>query len=199
MSMSELNTEARTMHDLGSAAWFGGSLAGAVGIDGAAADVPDEKLRLVVANAGGPVGPRSTWPRSSALGRRRRRALCQQGPGRHSARGGGVHRAKLALTGAALRLPPIADARQEAAGRRHGPGPWCYRAICRHSRRRGQGQAAAQGVPAGHPGAHRGLAVLNVVEGEQQRLSQVMSGILAKPAQLLGIASGADLMRHMHR
>ncbi len=52
MSMSERNTVVRTMHDLGLAAWFGGSLAGAVGINGAAADVPDEKLRLVVANAG---------------------------------------------------------------------------------------------------------------------------------------------------
>jgi hypothetical protein len=31
--------------------------------------------------------------------------------------------------------------------------------------------------------------VLNVVQGEQQRPSQVVSGILAKPAQLLGIAS----------
>ena len=50
--MSERNTVVRTMHDLGLAAWFGGSLAGAVGINGAAADVPDKKLRLVVANAG---------------------------------------------------------------------------------------------------------------------------------------------------
>jgi len=39
------------LHDLGLAVWFGGSLAGAVGFNGAAADVPDEKLRLRVANA----------------------------------------------------------------------------------------------------------------------------------------------------
>ena len=50
--MSERNTVVRSMHDLGLAAWLGGSLAGAVGINGAAAVVPDEKLRLVVANAG---------------------------------------------------------------------------------------------------------------------------------------------------
>ena len=49
--MSERNTVVRSLHDLGLAAWFGGSLAGAVGFNGAAADVPDEKLRLTVANA----------------------------------------------------------------------------------------------------------------------------------------------------
>ena len=50
--MSERNTVVRSLHDLGLAAWFGGSLAGAVGINGAAADVPDRALRLQVANAG---------------------------------------------------------------------------------------------------------------------------------------------------
>ena len=49
--VSERNTVVRSLHDLGLAAWFGGSLAGAVGFNGAAADVPDEKLRLTVANA----------------------------------------------------------------------------------------------------------------------------------------------------
>ena len=49
--MSERNTVVRSLHDLGLGLWFGGSLAGAVGFNGAAADVPDEKLRLRVANA----------------------------------------------------------------------------------------------------------------------------------------------------
>lgn len=39
--MSDRNTTIRTVHDLGLAAWFGGSLAGAVAVNGAAADVPD--------------------------------------------------------------------------------------------------------------------------------------------------------------
>src|SRR5690349_9832843 len=50
-SMSERNTVVRSLNDLGLAAWFGGSLAGAVGFNGAAAEVPDAKLRLHVANA----------------------------------------------------------------------------------------------------------------------------------------------------
>ncbi len=46
------STFSHVMHDLGLAAWFGGSLAGAVGINGAAADVSDTGQRLRVANAG---------------------------------------------------------------------------------------------------------------------------------------------------
>lgn len=46
------NTLARSLHDLGLAAWFGGSLMGAVGVNGAAADVDDPNQRARVANAG---------------------------------------------------------------------------------------------------------------------------------------------------
>ena len=46
--MAERNTLIRSMHDLGAAAWFGGSLMGAVGLNGAAdaAKDPTERLRL---------------------------------------------------------------------------------------------------------------------------------------------------------
>jgi hypothetical protein len=46
------NTVARTLHDLGLAAWFGGSLMGAAGLNGAAAAVEDPTQRLRVANSG---------------------------------------------------------------------------------------------------------------------------------------------------
>jgi hypothetical protein len=46
------NTVAHAMHDLGLAAWFGGSLMGAVGVNGAASDVDDPRQRARVANAG---------------------------------------------------------------------------------------------------------------------------------------------------
>ncbi len=46
------NSLARSLHDLGLAAWFGGSLMGAVGVNGAAATVDEPKQRLRVANAG---------------------------------------------------------------------------------------------------------------------------------------------------
>ncbi|MGC5021054.1 hypothetical protein [Micromonospora sp. DT47] len=50
--MSERHTALRSMHDLGLAAWFGGSLMGALGVNGAAAQVSDSTERLTVASAG---------------------------------------------------------------------------------------------------------------------------------------------------
>jgi hypothetical protein len=50
--MAPDNTVSRSLHDLGLAAWFGGSLMGAVGLNGAAAEVEEPKQRLRVANAG---------------------------------------------------------------------------------------------------------------------------------------------------
>lgn len=46
--MSQRNTLVRSLHDLGAAAWFGGTLMGAVGLNGgtAAAREPSERLRL---------------------------------------------------------------------------------------------------------------------------------------------------------
>jgi hypothetical protein len=46
------NTVARTLHNLGLAAWFGGSLMGATGVNGAAAVVEDPTERPRVANSG---------------------------------------------------------------------------------------------------------------------------------------------------
>ena len=50
--MTDKNTAARTLHDAGLAAWFGGSLMGAIGLNGAAARVDDASQRARVANAG---------------------------------------------------------------------------------------------------------------------------------------------------
>ena len=50
--MSERHTALRSMHDLGLAAWFGGSLMGALGVNGAAAQIDDSTKRLPVASAG---------------------------------------------------------------------------------------------------------------------------------------------------
>jgi hypothetical protein len=50
--MAETNSFARSLHDIGLAAWFGGSLMGAVGVNGAAAQVDDPGQRARVASAG---------------------------------------------------------------------------------------------------------------------------------------------------
>jgi len=50
--MSERNTLVRSLHDVGLAAWFGGSLMGAVGLNGAAAQASDPQERLSLSSAG---------------------------------------------------------------------------------------------------------------------------------------------------
>jgi hypothetical protein len=97
------NTISRSLHDVGLATWFGGSLMGAVGLNGAAADVEEPKQRLRVANAG--------WNRwtpvnlagiaahvvggAVLLGANKGRVASQQGVARATV-------VKTALTGAAL-------------------------------------------------------------------------------------------------
>lgn len=46
------NTVIRSMHDLGAAAWFGGTLMGAIGINGGSRDVKNPAERAAVAAAG---------------------------------------------------------------------------------------------------------------------------------------------------
>ncbi len=50
--MSERNTLIRSLHDVGLAAWFGGSLMGATGLNGAASEASSPVERLRLANIG---------------------------------------------------------------------------------------------------------------------------------------------------
>jgi hypothetical protein len=50
--MSVRNTFIRSLHDIGLAAWFGGTLMGAVGLNGGAATAKDPSERLAVSSAG---------------------------------------------------------------------------------------------------------------------------------------------------
>ncbi|TFC05598.1 hypothetical protein E3O42_03350 [Cryobacterium adonitolivorans] len=50
--MSSRNTLVRSFHDVGLAAWFGGSLMGAVGLNSAAASVSSPRERLAVSSVG---------------------------------------------------------------------------------------------------------------------------------------------------
>ena len=50
--MKQRNTLARTLHDVGAAAWFGGALMGAVALNGAARSVKDPAQRVRVASVG---------------------------------------------------------------------------------------------------------------------------------------------------
>lgn len=50
--MTRTNTVVRSLHDVGMGAWFGGSLMGAIGVNGAADDVHEPRERIRVATAG---------------------------------------------------------------------------------------------------------------------------------------------------
>ena len=50
--MKSRNTVIRSMHDVGLAAWFGGSLMGAIGLNGGANSAEDASQRPVIASAG---------------------------------------------------------------------------------------------------------------------------------------------------
>lgn len=50
--MPQRHTTVRSLHDLGLATWFGGSLMGAVGLNGAAAEATDPRERLALSSKG---------------------------------------------------------------------------------------------------------------------------------------------------
>jgi hypothetical protein len=49
---SNRNTFIRSLHDVGGAAWFGGSLMGAIGVNGASQDIKDPTERAAIASDG---------------------------------------------------------------------------------------------------------------------------------------------------
>jgi len=189
--MSERNTLVRSLHDVGLAAWFGGTLAGAVGNNGAAADVPDRMQRLRVASAG---WARWTPVNAIAIGAHlvggaglllanRKRVAGQRGVGASTV-------AKLALTAAALGVTAYSGALGRKVAQGSGApaeGGTTPAVDTPPDVAKAQQQlAVTQWVI---PALTGGIAVLSAVHGEQQRPSQQIGGLLRKPARLLGVTS----------
>jgi hypothetical protein len=176
------NTMARTLHDLGLAAWFGGSLMGATGLNGAAAVVQDPSQRLRVANSG--------WARWTPLnlagivahlaggavltGANQGRLAGQQGVAATSA-------VKTALTVAALgstayarvlgkKLERAGDVLVEGGTT---PSPTSPDEVTRAQRQ----LTVLQWVI---PALTGGLLIINARMGEQQRPTQVSKGLVRR-------------------
>jgi hypothetical protein len=188
--MAERNTVVRSLHDLGLAAWFGGSLAGAIAVNGAAAEMPDQTQRLRIANAG--------WARwtpvnlaaiaahlvggAGLLYANKGRVATQSGVGASTA-------VKTALTVAALGVTGYSRALgkklEQAAGTpvegATEPAADTLQDVAKAQR---QLKITQWVIPA----LTGGIAVVNAVHGEQQRPHQQLPGILAKAARLLGVA-----------
>ena len=188
--MAERNTVVRSLHDLGLAAWFGGSLAGAIAVNGAAAEVPDQTQRLRVANAG--------WARwtpvnlaaiaahlvggAGLLYANKGRVAAQSGVGASTA-------VKTALTVAALGVTGYSRAlgkKLEQAAGTPVEGATEPAADTSEDVARAQQQLRiAQWVI---PALTGGIVVLNALHGEQQRPRQQVPELLAKSTRRLRVA-----------
>jgi hypothetical protein len=176
------NTVSRSLHDLGLAAWFGGSLVGAVGLNGAAADVEEPKQRLRVANAGWnrwtPVNLAGIAAHLAGgavlLGANKGRVASQQGVAQATV-------IKTALTGAALAATAWSralGAKLDGAGEVPVEGGTDPTTDTPEDVAKAQRQLRLlQWVIPALTGA---VLVLNARMGEQQRPAQVSGGLLGR-------------------
>jgi hypothetical protein len=177
--MSSRNTVIRSLHDLGAAAWFGGSLMGAAGVNGAAAAVRDPQDRARIAAVGwGKWTPFS----AAAIGAHliggasipyanRGRAKRQSGVTANTV-------TKLVLTGAALGATVysgILGAKTAQGAGHHTAG------ATEPSASTPDGVAAAQKqlkyLQWGLPVLTGAIVVLGAQQGEQQRPKEILSGL----------------------
>jgi hypothetical protein len=180
--MAADNTVSRSLHDLGLAAWFGGSLMGAVGLNGAAAEVEEPKQRLRVANAGWnrwtPVNLAGIAAHVAGglvlLGANKGRVASQQGVAQATV-------VKTALTGAALAATAWSralGAKLDEAGEVPVEGGTDSSIDTPEDVARAQRQLKVlQWVIPVLTGA---VLVLNARMGEQQRPAQVTGGLLGR-------------------
>lgn len=178
--MTERNTFLRSAHDLGLAAWFGGALMGAVGLNGAAEEEGGTEAGTArIASAG--------WARWAPLGAVAVGAHLLGGTGVLVANRDRVGRqkgltastvTKTALTGAAL----LATAWTRALGKK----------VDLATSERKEDQETAEHVPVGFDEAQKqltlmqwavpaltgALVIVNALHGEQQRPSQQARGVL---------------------
>ncbi|MFY1620504.1 hypothetical protein [Micromonospora sp. WMMD736] len=190
--MSERHTALRSMHDLGLAAWFGGSLMGAFGVNGAAAKINDSTQRLPVASAGW-----SKWTpvNAAAIGAHLAgavgelvtespRVAAQRGVGRASAIKTALTIGALAVTGYSrligMRLekaggPPVSGATE--------PNHQTPASVASSQR---QMKLLQWAIPA----LTGSLVVVTAYMGEQQKPGQVLRGLMGRAGGMRGAPMG---------
>ena len=194
--MTERNTLAHAMHDLGLAAWFGGSLMGAVGVNGAASDVDDPRQRARVANAG---WARWTPVNAVAIGAHLvgGAKLLKANKGRVATQQGVLANTnvKLALTAAALGATGYArrlGKKMQAAGDVPVAGGTDSLPSTPPEVAKAQKQLTA--LQWAIPGLTGAMLASSALHEEQQRPSQVVTGVLkGLPSTVSTAATGAAL------
>ncbi|MDI5961359.1 hypothetical protein POF50_028845 [Streptomyces sp. SL13] len=183
--MSERNTALRSMHDLGLAAWLGGSLMGAVGVNGVAAQ--EGRTELSTARMAGigwskwaPIGAVAVGAHligaSGLLAANSDRVKNQAGVGVSSA-------AKVALTAAALAATVYTRALGKKVDLVSSDDPEDQETAAQMPVDFTQARRQLSVMQWIVPGLTAGLVVLGALQGEQQRPSQQGAGVLLRAAR----------------
>jgi len=191
--VSQRNTVIRTLNDVGLAAWFGGSLMGAVGLNGAAEQEGGNLRTARVASNG---WARWTPVNAAAIGLHlvgavgigvvnRRRMVAQRGVGAASV-------AKTVVTAAALAATAYARVLGKKIELASSPNPGDAQRAEDFPVEVEQAQQQLSIVQWAIPVLTGVLEVLNALHGEQQRPGQQVAGVLQRavslPAQLRAAA-----------
>ncbi|MFJ5798721.1 hypothetical protein [Streptomyces decoyicus] len=180
--MSERNTGLRSMHDLGLAAWFGGSLMGAVGVNSAAqAEGGTWRNTARIASAGWakwtPVNAAAIAVHlvgsSGLLAANAARAATQQGVAASTI-------AKTALTGAALAATAYARILGKKIELSSSDSPDDVEKAAQHPLDTDKAQQHLACMQWAVPALTGGLIVLNALHGEQQRPAEQIRGMLRR-------------------
>jgi hypothetical protein len=185
--MAERDTFLRSMHDAGLAAWFGGSLMGAIGLNGAAAEVDDPTERLEVSSKGwdrwAPVNAAAIGAHvvgaTGILTAERRRIVGQRGVAAMSAAKAGLTVAALGATAYSRML----GKKLEKAGRVPvegvtEPAPETPDDVRQVQRRERVVQWAV-------PALTGALVAVSALAGEQQKPQSVVRGVASRIAQIM--------------
>ncbi|MDQ1681612.1 MAG: hypothetical protein QOH99_153 [Frankiaceae bacterium] len=183
--MTTRDTISRTMHDVGLAAWFGGSLMGAIGLNGAAADVSDPRERTKVASSG---WQRWTPVNLAAIGAHllggagllfanKGRIAGQKGVGASTV-------AKTALTAAALGATAYSRALGEKVIRSNAPSAGGTTPTSQTPPDVADAQHKLNTMQWAIPALTGGLVWLTSLHGEQQKPTQQAKGMLQRVGSL---------------
>ena len=192
--MSERNTLVRALHDLGLAAWFGGSLMGAVGLNGAAEREGGNLRTAQIASNG---WARWTPVNAAAIGAHllggvgvlaanRRRVAGQRGVGASTV-------AKTVLTGAALAATAYSRVLGKKIELASSPEPGKAEQAEEAARRRRAGPTTAAGGAMDDPAAHGRARGAERAARRAAAPAEQARGVVQRAAQLPGkLLSGAS-------
>ena len=176
------NTISRAMHDVGLAAWFGGTLANAVALNAAAAEASDSSSTGRVANAG---WDRWTPVNAAAIGAHLLGSLGQLGGNnaRLTAQEGvaGMAVAKTAITAAALGVTAYSRALGKKVSQHHSvPAASATEPTTGTPEEVATAQRQLNLLQWAVPALTGALVVISSYAGEQQRASEVHKGLAAR-------------------